>query len=162
MLPNKFAVNGVMRGGEHEELEDIPADQDELNEENPQNERDENEEEGRTNEFEGPADNLEIIGPGEGEETTTGGTATGGVSKEIKQKMTTRYMTKYERARILGTRALQISMNAPIMVELEGETDPLQIAMKELRERKIPLMIRRYLPDESYEDWSIEELEIEL
>ncbi len=53
-------------------------------------------------------------------------------------------------------------MNAPIMVELEGETDPLQIAMKELRERKIPLIIRRYLPDESYEDWSIEELEIEL
>jgi DNA-directed RNA polymerase I, II, and III subunit RPABC2 len=36
-------------------------------------------------------------------------------------------------------------MNAPIMVELEGETDPLQIAMKELRERKIPLIIRRYV-----------------
>ncbi len=41
-------------------------------------------------------------------------------------------------------------MNAPIMVELEGETDPLQIAMKELREKKIPLIIRRYLPDQSY------------
>jgi len=53
-------------------------------------------------------------------------------------------------------------MNAPIMVELEGETDPLQIAMKELRERKIPLIIRRYLPDESYEDWSIDELEIDI
>lgn len=53
-------------------------------------------------------------------------------------------------------------MNAPIMVELEvGETDPLQIAMKELRERKIPLIIRRYLPDGSYEDWSINELEID-
>ena len=37
-------------------------------------------------------------------------------------------MTKYERARILGTRALQISMNAPIMVELKGQTDPLEIA----------------------------------
>jgi len=78
-----------------------------------------------------------------------------------KKKKTTRYLTKYERARVLGTRALQISMNAPIMVELEGETDPLQIAMKELRERKIPLIIRRYLPDESYEDWSIDELEID-
>eukprot|EP01132_Coremiostelium_polycephalum_P014434 gene14434-17532_t len=42
-------------------------------------------------------------------------------------RKTTRYMTKYERARLLGSRALQISMNAPIMVELEGETDPLQI-----------------------------------
>jgi len=74
------------------------------------------------------------------------------------EKRTTPYMTKYERARILGTRALQISMNAPIMVELEGETDPLQIAMKELRERKIPLIIRRYLPDGSYEDWTVDEL----
>lgn len=52
-------------------------------------------------------------------------------------------------------------MNAPPMVDLEGETDPLQIAMKELREKKIPLIIRRYLPDESYEDWSIDELEID-
>lgn len=52
-------------------------------------------------------------------------------------------------------------MNAPIMVELEGETDPLQIAMKELREKKIPLIIRRYLPDGSYEDWSVDELEID-
>mmetsp|Transcript_6549 Transcript_6549/g.5290 ORF Transcript_6549/g.5290 Transcript_6549/m.5290 type:complete len:92 (-) Transcript_6549:25-300(-) len=40
-------------------------------------------------------------------------------------RKTTPYMTKYERARILGARALQISMNAPVMVELDGETDPL-------------------------------------
>jgi DNA-directed RNA polymerase I, II, and III subunit RPABC2 len=40
--------------------------------------------------------------------------------------MTTPYMTKYERARVLGTRALQISMNAPVMVDLDGETDPLE------------------------------------
>jgi len=40
-----------------------------------------------------------------------------------------------------------ISMNAPVLVDLEGETDPLQIAIKELREKKIPLVVRRYLPD---------------
>ena len=39
------------------------------------------------------------------------------------------------------------SMNAPVLVDLEGETDPLQIAIKELREKKIPLVVRRYLPD---------------
>ncbi|KAG5316898.1 RPAB2 protein, partial [Acromyrmex heyeri] len=61
-------------------------------------------------------------------------------------------------ARVLGTRALQIAMCAPVMVELEGETDPLQIAMKELKQRKIPIIIRRYLPDNSYEDWGIDEL----
>ena len=34
------------------------------------------------------------------------------------------------------------------MVELEGETDPLQIAMKELKQRKIPIIIRRYSASE--------------
>ena len=87
-----------------------------------------------------------------------GSAAPGGGSAE---RVTTRYLTKYERARVLGTRALQISMNAPVMVDIEGLTDPLKIAQKELRERKIPIIIRRYLPDGSYEDWSIDELIIE-
>lgn len=46
-------------------------------------------------------------------------------------------------------------MNAPVLVDLEGETDPLQIAIKELREKKIPLVIRRYLPDGKYEPFSV-------
>ncbi|EPS43970.1 hypothetical protein H072_2071 [Dactylellina haptotyla CBS 200.50] len=74
------------------------------------------------------------------------------------QRSTTPYMTKYERARLLGTRALQISMNAPVLVDTEGQTDPLQIALKELNEKKIPLVVRRYLPDGYYEDWTCEEL----
>jgi DNA-directed RNA polymerases I, II, and III subunit RPABC2 len=65
-------------------------------------------------------------------------------------------------------------MNAPVLVDLEGETDPLQIAIKELREKKIPLIVRRYMPDgwwvvqslcaaeiltwQRYEDWTCEEL----
>lgn len=84
-------------------------------------------------------------------------------------------------------------MNAPVMVDVGDETDPLevsrhssatgcvawvsrmptcvvlnplqcarccvlQIAMKELREKKIPFTIRRYLPDGSFEDWSLKEL----
>ena len=77
------------------------------------------------------------------------------------QRRTTRYLTKYEKARILGTRALQISQNAPIMVGLDpGKTDPLEIAEKELMERRIPMIIRRYLPDGTFEDWSLDELEI--
>ncbi|KAH0985838.1 hypothetical protein GBA52_013015, partial [Prunus armeniaca] len=47
-------------------------------------------------------------------------------------RKTSKFMTKYERARILGTRALQISMNAPVMVELEGETDPVEPAPSKL------------------------------
>lgn len=94
----------------------------------------------------------DVVG-GEGEEKEQ--------DKTPRPRHTTKYMTKYERARILGTRALQISMNAPVMVELEGETDPLEIAMKELRARKIPFTIRRYLPDGSYEDWGVDELIVE-
>jgi hypothetical protein len=39
-------------------------------------------------------------------------------------------------------------MNAPVLVPVEGETDPLEIALKELAAKKIPLVIRRYLPGE--------------
>lgn len=49
-------------------------------------------------------------------------------------------------------------MNAPVLVPLDGETDALQIAIKELSQGKIPLIIRRYLPDGSFEDWSVSEL----
>lgn len=77
----------------------------------------------------------------------------------VKEKITTRFLTKYEKARIIGARALQISKNAPVMVEIEpGEWDPIKIAEKELIERKIPFIIRRYLPDNSYEDWRVDEL----
>uniref|UniRef100_A0A7S2BMT1 Uncharacterized protein n=1 Tax=Florenciella parvula TaxID=236787 RepID=A0A7S2BMT1_9STRA len=81
--------------------------------------------------------------------------------QELTEKTTTPYMTKYEKARVLGTRALQISMNAPVMVDIEGEIDPLKIAAKELREKKIPMIIRRYLPDGCYEDWPIASLIID-
>jgi len=81
-----------------------------------------------------------------------------GMRTDPSKRITTPYMTKYERARVLGTRALQIAMCAPLMVEPDGETDPLQIAMRELKEKKIPMIIRRYLPDGSFEDWSIDEL----
>jgi len=98
-------------------------------------------------------DNIDLLNTGDG----AGGIG-GGPGANSGKRITTPYMTKYERARVLGTRALQIAMCAPVMVELEGETDPLQIAMKELKLRKIPIIIRRYLPDQSYEDWGIDEL----
>lgn len=51
------------------------------------------------------------------------------------------------------------SMNAPPMVEVPPDvTDPLKIAMAELNQGKIPIIVRRYLPDGSYEDWAASEL----
>ena len=76
-------------------------------------------------------------------------------------RITLPYLTKYEKARILGARALQISMGAPVLIDLEGETDSLEIAFKELRKRVIPIVIRRYLPCGKYEDWELDEMVIE-
>ena len=61
-------------------------------------------------------------------------------------------LTKYERARILGARSLQLSNGAQPMVKVEGISDVVAIAEKELREYKLPIIIRRKLPDGSYID----------
>lgn len=48
-----------------------------------------------------------------------------------------------------------------MLVDLGKEDmDPILIAEKELAERKIPFLIRRFLPDGSYEDWRVNELSI--
>ena len=77
---------------------------------------------------------------------------------EDEDRISPPFLTKYERARVLGARALQISKNAPLCIDAEGEIDPYKIAEKELQERKVPFIIRRHLPDGSYEDWKISEL----
>ncbi|KAF6001390.1 DNA-directed RNA polymerases I, II, and III subunit RPABC2 [Cyanidiococcus yangmingshanensis] len=81
-----------------------------------------------------------------------------GTQVDKSMRITTPFLTKYERARVLGARALQISLGAPVLVDVEGESDPLIIAAKELRAKKIPLKIRRHLPNGAYEDWSVNEL----
>ena len=70
------------------------------------------------------------------------------------------FLTKYEKARIIGKRAMQISKGSPPLVEIGDLESPIDIAKKELMERKIPFIIRRPLPDGSYEDWRVDELRI--
>lgn len=48
------------------------------------------------------------------------------------------------------------SLGAPVMIELDGETDALAIANRELREKKIPLIIRRFMPNGDFEDWKVQ------
>lgn len=84
----------------------------------------------------------------------------GGAAQEVEaaKRFTSPIMTKFERAKILGIRAQQISMSAPIMVEYGDETDPVEIAKKELKEKKTPLIILRRLPDNTYEKWPVKDL----
>jgi len=67
-------------------------------------------------------------------------------------------LTKYEKARLLGTRTVQIDKNAPVLVDVDGETSSYEIAIKELMEKKIPLIVERILPNGDWELWSIDEL----
>ena len=71
------------------------------------------------------------------------------------------YLTKYERARILGQRAKQIETGAKPLVKIpENIVDSYIIAELELREKKIPFIIRRPIPGGGCEYWSIRDLEI--
>ena len=103
-------------------------------------------------------DQIDVIEEDAQEENADG--IVGGVRREKNlERITSTFMTKYEKARVLGTRALQISKNAPLMITpVPGESDPYKLAERELTEGKIPFIIRRYLPDGSYEDWKLAEL----
>lgn len=62
--------------------------------------------------------------------------------------------TKYEKARIIGSRALQISMGAPFLIKLNDEAledinyNPIEVAKLEFKEKVIPISIKRILPHE--------------
>ena len=70
------------------------------------------------------------------------------------------YLTKYERARILGQRAKQINSGATVFVKVpEKVIDGYLIAELELIEKRVPFIIRRPLPNGGSEYWSIKDLE---
>ncbi|MEM3127116.1 MAG: DNA-directed RNA polymerase subunit K [Candidatus Woesearchaeota archaeon] len=60
--------------------------------------------------------------------------------------------TKYEKTRVLGSRALQISMGAPFLVKLSEKDlekvryNPLEIAKLEFAEGVIPITVKRIMP----------------
>jgi len=52
--------------------------------------------------------------------------------------------TRFEKARIVGARALQISMGAPTLIKVPKEViSPIDIAMLEFREEAIPITVKR-------------------
>ncbi len=64
-----------------------------------------------------------------------------------------RKLTRFERARIIGARALQISLGAPILAEIpDSMSDPIDISLAELEGKVLPLTLRRILPDRTHQD----------
>ena len=74
------------------------------------------------------------------------------MAKKDSKIESTEKLTKFEKARILGSRSLQIAMGAPFLVKItekqleEIRYDPLEIAKKELAEGVIPITIVRPMP----------------
>ena len=56
-------------------------------------------------------------------------------------------LTRFEKAKIIGARALQISMGAPILIKLPDDMiNPLDIAIRELEAGVVPITVRRNPP----------------
>jgi len=59
-----------------------------------------------------------------------------------------RKLTRFERARVVGARALQIALGAPVLIDVDpGSLSPIDIATQELEVGALPISIRRTLPD---------------
>ena len=69
-------------------------------------------------------------------------------------------LTRFEKARIMGSRALQLSLGAPPFIDFSKNiSTSLEIAMEELHQQVIPIVIRRTLPNGDYQNIPIEKFE---
>ena len=75
-------------------------------------------------------------------------------------KITDPYMSSFEFTRLIACRDLQLKNNADPLIDVEGESNTLEVARKELYALVIPLVIQRTLPDGRTECWKVSELHI--
>lgn len=78
-----------------------------------------------------------------------------------KIKITNSYMTKYEFTHMIGIRAAQIEDGSQVLVDTDKVT-PIEIAIEELAQKQIPLIIRRTIKVSgkvTHEDWRIDEFD---
>ncbi|MDG6939937.1 MAG: DNA-directed RNA polymerase subunit K [Nitrososphaerota archaeon] len=80
--------------------------------------------------------------------------------QEVKQgRIGPDHLTRFERARILGARALQLSFGAPPMIpQGQGANSPISIATAELEAAALPISIRRVLPSGQYQNLPLKSL----
>ena len=69
-------------------------------------------------------------------------------------------LTRFEKARIMGARALQLSLGAPVFIPIpKTATSSLEIAMEELNQRLLPIVIKRSLPNGDYQNILIDKFD---
>lgn len=70
-------------------------------------------------------------------------------------------LTRFERAKIVGARSLQLSIGAPLLIEPpEGATSSIDLALAELKLKVLPLTVRRSLPNGEYQDIPVQWLQV--
>lgn len=68
-------------------------------------------------------------------------------------------LTRFERARIIGARALQLALGAPPFMPVPPHIkDPISLSTAELKAKALPISIRRTLPDGNFQDIPIDVL----
>jgi DNA-directed RNA polymerase I, II, and III subunit RPABC2 len=79
---------------------------------------------------------------------------------EPTQNITKNILSKYERVKIIGLRSEQLQRGADPYVEFDTTQtfNPREIAMEELRQRKLPFMIKRTLPNGVDEYWRLDDM----
>ncbi len=71
------------------------------------------------------------------------------------------YLTQYERTKILGFRSNQLAQGARPLVQVPTHvTDVMDIARLELEQRRLPFLLKRPMPDGTYEYWRLQDLMI--
>lgn len=76
------------------------------------------------------------------------------------------FMTKYEFNLLIGLRIMHLSRGAKVFVDIPSDykiktnMDLRNIAIQELKEKKLPYIIKRKMPNNKYEYWSVDELSL--
>lgn len=78
---------------------------------------------------------------------------------KTKKKKTVPFLNKFEKARLLGIRIQQLSSGSEPKINTDGFDNIYDIVQEELKQRKIPLIIKRNLPNGDSEEWRLDEFQ---
>lgn len=83
-----------------------------------------------------------------------------GKLRKRERNSTTKYLTPYEKAQVIGRRAKEIAQGSKPLVAIGDVREPRKLAELELIAHVMPGTIRRYVSAKEYEEWEIKDLRI--
>ena len=90
---------------------------------------------------------------------TSFGPSVGPVSGKDATHRSVPYLTQFERTKILGFRSNQLSQGARPLIQVPSHvTDVMEIARLELEQKRLPFLLKRPMPDGTYEYFRLQDL----